>query len=676
MATNMANNANHLPYFFGNITREEAEDYLLQGGLSDGLYLLRQSRNYLGGFALSLAHGRKVHHYTIERELSGSYAIAGGKSHMSPAELINYHSEEADGLVCLLRRPYNRPPGVEPKTGPFEDLKENLIREYVKQTWNLQGNALEQAIISQKPQLEKLIATTAHEKMPWFHGKISREESEHRVLLGSRTNGKFLIRERDNNGSYALCLLSEGKVLHYRIDRDKTGKLSIPDGKKFDTLWQLVEHYSYKPDGLQRVLTIPCARLGSENANIIFDTRPPPLPGIHPKTWSTGGIISRLKSYTFPKPGSKKFHPSIPHDDSASFNPYVLQRTRALMGAEQGDQRDALPMDTEVYESPYADPEEIKPKNVSLDRKMLSLEEGELGSGNFGTVKKGLYMMKKGAKPVAVKILKNENNDPAIKDELLREANVMQQLDNPYIVRMIGICEAESWMLVMEMAELGPLNKFLQKNRHVKDKNIIELVHQVSMGMKYLEENNFVHRDLAARNVLLVTQHYAKISDFGLSKALASDENYYKAQSHGKWPVKWYAPECMNFYKFSSKSDVWSFGVLMWEAFSYGQKPYKGMKGSEVAQMIERGERMESPEACPTEVYDLMKLCWTYKTEPSCIDNPAQQLLPLAFCSTLELATFLLLPYPVGALINISLKIELRRPPDSSQKQHSVRILH
>ncbi|XP_038258809.1 tyrosine-protein kinase SYK isoform X1 [Dermochelys coriacea] len=615
MAANMANSANHLPYFFGNITREEAEDYLMQGGLSDGLYLLRQSRNYLGGFALSLVHGRTVHHYTIERELSGSYAIAGGKSHLSPAELVNYHSDEADGLVCLLRRPCNRPPGVEPKTGPFEDLKENLIREYVKQTWNLQGNALEQAIISQKPQLEKLIATTAHEKMPWFHEKISREESEHRVLLGTRTNGKFLIRERDNNGSYALCLLSEGKVLHYRIDRDKTGKLSIPDGKKFDTLWQLVEHYSYKPDGLQRVLTIPCARLGSENANIIFDTRPPPLPGTHPKTWSTGGIISRLKSYTFPTPGSKKFHPSIPHDDSASFNPYVLQRTRALMGAEQGDQRDALPMDTEVYESPYADPEEIKPKNVSLDRKLLSLEEGELGSGNFGTVKKGLYMMKKGAKPVAVKILKNENNDPAVKDELLREANVMQQLDNPYIVRMIGICEAESWMLVMEMAELGPLNKFLQKNRHVKEKNITELVHQVSMGMKYLEENNFVHRDLAARNVLLVTQHYAKISDFGLSKALASDENYYKAQSHGKWPVKWYAPECMNFYKFSSKSDVWSFGVLMWEAFSFGQKPYKGMKGSEVAQMIERGERMESPEACPSEVYDLMKLCWTYKID-------------------------------------------------------------
>uniref|UniRef100_A0A2K6PUB7 Tyrosine-protein kinase n=2 Tax=Rhinopithecus roxellana TaxID=61622 RepID=A0A2K6PUB7_RHIRO len=589
-SSGMADNANHLPFFFGNITREEAEDYLVQGGMSDGLYLLRQSRNYLGGFALSVAHGRKAHHYTIERELNGTYAIAGGRTHASPADLCHYHSQESDGLVCLLKKPFNRPQGVQPKTGPFEDLKENLIREYVKQTWNLQGQALEQAIISQKPQLEKLIATTAHEKMPWFHGKISREESEQIVLIGSKTNGKFLIRARDNNGSYALCLLHEGKVLHYRIDKDKTGKLSIPEGKKFDTLWQLVEHYSYKADGLLRVLTVPCQKIGTQG-NVNFGGRPQ-LPGSHPAP--------------SPAQGNRP-------ESAVSFNPYEPEV--APWAAEKGPQREALPMDTEVYESPYADPEEIRPKEVYLDRKLLTLEDKELGSGNFGTVKKGYYQMKKVVKTVAVKILKNEANDPALKDELLAEANVMQQLDNPYIVRMIGICEAESWMLVMEMAELGPLNKYLQQNRHVKDKNIIELVHQVSMGMKYLEECNFVHRDLAARNVLLVTQHYAKISDFGLSKALRADENYYKAQTHGKWPVKWYAPECINYYKFSSKSDVWSFGVLMWEAFSYGQKPYRGMKGSEVTAMLEKGERMGCPAGCPREMYDLMNLCWTYDVE-------------------------------------------------------------
>ncbi|XP_053434978.1 tyrosine-protein kinase SYK isoform X2 [Nycticebus coucang] len=590
MAGGTADSANHLPFFFGNITREEAEDYLVQGGMSDGLYLLRQSRNYLGGFALSVAHGRKAHHYTIERELNGTYAIAGGRTHASPADLCHYHSQESDGLICLLKKPFNRPPGVQPKTGPFEDLKENLIREYVKQTWNLQGQALEQAIISQKPQLEKLIATTAHEKMPWFHGKISREESEQVVLIGSKTNGKFLIRARDNNGSYALCLLHEGKVLHYRIDKDKTGKLSIPEGKKFDTLWQLVEHYSYKADGLLRVLTVPCQKIGTQG-NVNFGSRPQ-LPGSHPAA--------------SPSQGSRP-------DSTVSFNPYEPEV--APWAADKGPQREALPMDTEVYESPYADPEEIRPKEVYLDRKLLTLEDKELGSGNFGTVKKGYYQMKKVVKTVAVKILKNEANDPALKDELLAEANVMQQLDNPYIVRMIGICEAESWMLVMEMAELGPLNKYLQQNRQVKDKNIIELVHQVSMGMKYLEDSNFVHRDLAARNVLLVTQHYAKISDFGLSKALRADENYYKAQTHGKWPVKWYAPECINYYKFSSKSDVWSFGVLMWEAFSYGQKPYRGMKGSEVSAMLEKGERMGCPPGCPREMYELMNLCWTYEVE-------------------------------------------------------------
>uniref|UniRef100_A0A2K6TQJ7 Tyrosine-protein kinase n=1 Tax=Saimiri boliviensis boliviensis TaxID=39432 RepID=A0A2K6TQJ7_SAIBB len=520
-SSSMADSANHLPFFFGNITREEAEDYLVQGGMSDGLYLLRQSRNYLGGFALSVAHGRKAHHYTIERELNGTYAIAGGRTHASPADLCHYHSQESDGLVCLLKKPFNRPQGVQPKTGPFEDLKENLIREYVKQTWNLQGQALEQAIISQKPQLEKLIATTAHEKMPWFHGRITREESEQVVLIGSKTNGKFLIRARDNNGSYALCLLHEGKVLHYRIDKDKTGKLSIPEGKKFDTLWQLVEHYSYKADGLLRVLTVPCQKIGSQGNNVNFGGRPQ-LPGSHPAP--------------SPAQGNRP-------ESTVSFNPYEPEL--GPWTAEKGPQREALPMDTEVYESPYADPEEIRPKEVYLDRSLLTLEDKELGSGNFGTVKKGYYQMKK----------------------------------------------------------------------HVKDKNIIELVHQVSMGMKYLEESNFVHRDLAARNVLLVTQHYAKISDFGLSKALRADESYYKAQTHGKWPVKWYAPECINYYKFSSKSDVWSFGVLMWEAFSYGQKPYRGMKGSEVTAMLEKGERMGCPAGCPREMYDLMNLCWTYDVE-------------------------------------------------------------
>ncbi|KAM6985169.1 tyrosine-protein kinase SYK-like [Aplochiton taeniatus] len=363
----MADRVNLLPFFYGNITREEAEDYLRQSGGSDGSYLLRQSRNCLGGFTLSMSFARQCYHYTIEKDMNEEFSIASGRSHRSPEEVIDYCSQESNGLVCQLNKPCNRPKNMQPKVGLFEDVKEIMISEYAMQTWNLQGAALEQAIMSQRPQLEKLIATTFHEMMPWFHGNITREDSEPRIQSYPHTNGKFLIRQRDQHGSYALCLLHGDQVMHYRIDRDTSDKLSIPDGMKFDTLWQ---------------------------------------------------------------------------------------------GA----------MDFEVYDKTmpiYIKVLDVDPNKLwsnTIDSRNLVLKE-LLGTGNFGTVLKGIYTMKKTEKQVAVKILKNDDNNPAVREEILREANVMQQLDNPYIVRMIGICEAESLMLVMELADLGPLNKYLQKHR-------------------------------------------------------------------------------------------------------------------------------------------------------------------------------------------------------------------
>uniref|UniRef100_A0A8B9JMZ0 SH2 domain-containing protein n=1 Tax=Astyanax mexicanus TaxID=7994 RepID=A0A8B9JMZ0_ASTMX len=145
----MADKVPSLSFFYGNIAREEAEEYLRHAGMSDGLYLLRQSRNYLGGFALSVAYNRQCYHYTIEKELNETFAIVGGKSHRTPQDVIEYHSQESDGLICLLKKPCNRPRGVQPKVGAFEDVKEKLIRQYVTQTWNLQvssSRALQQIL--------------------------------------------------------------------------------------------------------------------------------------------------------------------------------------------------------------------------------------------------------------------------------------------------------------------------------------------------------------------------------------------------------------------------------------------------------------------------------------------------------------------------------------------------
>ncbi|POI31990.1 hypothetical protein CIB84_004259 [Bambusicola thoracicus] len=640
----MPDAAAHLPFYYGSIARSEAEEYLKLAGMSDGLFLLRQCLRSLGGYVLSMVCNLQFYHYAIERQMNGTYAIAGGKAHCGPEELCEFYSKDADGLCCTLRKPCNRPSGVEPQPGVFDSMRDNMVREYVRQTWRLEGDALEQAIISQAPQVEKLIATTAHERMPWYHGNIARDEAERRLYSGAQPDGKFLLRDKKENGTYALSLVYGKTVYHYRIDQDKSGKYSIPEGTKFDTLWQLVEYLKLKPDGLIFYLRescpnpsmpgelVPVPTLALVTCPSLCSTGSTDPPLRERKLWGESALLKNLgplnaDGYT-PEPvggklecwtlqenwpeGEEKIQTA---KERGSGNSTSFTTTNNCMSMKAAGKSRMLPMDTSVYESPYSDPEELKDKKLFLKRDHLMIDEVELGAGNFGCVKKGVYKMRKKQIDVAIKVLKS-NNEKTVRDEMMTEAQIMHQLDNPYIVRMIGVCEAESLMLVMEMASGGPLNKFLSsKKDEIAVSNIVELMHQVSMGMKYLEEKNFVHRDLAARNVLLVNQHYAKISDFGLSKALGADDSYYKARTAGKWPLKWYAPECILYHKFSSKSDVWSYGVTMWEAFSYGQKPYKKMKGPEVISFIEQGKRMDCPTECPAEIYALMMQCWTYRWE-------------------------------------------------------------
>ncbi|XP_010791330.1 tyrosine-protein kinase CSK-like, partial [Notothenia coriiceps] len=127
----------------------------------------------------------------------------------------------------------------------------------------------------------------------------------------------------------------------------------------------------------------------------------------------------------------------------------------------------------------------------------------------------------------------------------------------------------------------------------------------VCEAMEYLENNNFVHRDLAARNVLVSDDNIAKVSDFGLTKEASS------IQDTGKLPVKWTSPEAIREKRFSTKSDVWSYGILLWEIYSFGRVPYPRIPLKEVVPRVEKGYKMDAPDGCPPVVYDLMKQCWT-----------------------------------------------------------------
>ncbi|XP_067121087.1 focal adhesion kinase 1-like isoform X2 [Centruroides vittatus] len=264
----------------------------------------------------------------------------------------------------------------------------------------------------------------------------------------------------------------------------------------------------------------------------------------------------------------------------------------------------------EIVDEDYSTP---SAKEYELKRAHIYLSE-IIGEGQFGDVHKGTYRCKDDQiMEVAIKTCKIESEE-SMGEKFLEEAYIMQQFDHPHIIKLIGICSDSPIWIVMELARHGEMRAYLQNNRHRLDLSMLILyAYQLSTALSYLESRKFVHRDIAARNVLVSSHDCVKLGDFGLSRWV-EDHQYYKA-SKGKLPIKWMAPESINFRRFTTASDVWMFGVCMWEILMLGVKPFQGVKNNDVIGRIEHGERLPLPESCPPQLYSLMSLCWSY--EPS-----------------------------------------------------------
>ncbi|XP_059212150.1 tyrosine-protein kinase Blk [Centropristis striata] len=240
----------------------------------------------------------------------------------------------------------------------------------------------------------------------------------------------------------------------------------------------------------------------------------------------------------------------------------------------------------------------------------------KLGAGQFGEVWMGYY---KNNQKVAIKTLKEGTMEP---EAFLQEANLMKQLQHERLVRLHAVVTKEPILIVTEFMVNGCLLDFLKSDegKKLKLNKLIDMSAQIAEGMAYIEKKNYIHRDVRAANILVSATLHCKIADFGLARII---ETEYTAQEGAKFPIKWTAPEAINFGTFSIKSDVWSFGILLTEIITYGRIPYPGMTNPEVIRSLDQSYRMPRPDGCPEELYDIIMMCWRQKAD----DRPTFEFL-------------------------------------------------
>lgn len=266
----------------------------------------------------------------------------------------------------------------------------------------------------------------------------------------------------------------------------------------------------------------------------------------------------------------------------------------------------------------YEDNEPLRPTNVKPNLAKLRIVKeaelrrgGMLGFGAFGKVYKGVWVPEgENVKiPVAIKVLK-EGSSTNSSREFLEEAYIMASVEHPNLLQLLAVCMTNQMMLITQLMPLGCLLDYVRTHREkIGSKAFLNWCTQIARGMAYLEEKRLVHRDLAARNVLVQTPNCVKITDFGLAKLLDINEDEYKAAG-GKMPIKWLALECIQHRIFTHKSDVWAFGVTIWEILSYGARPYENISARNVPELIENGHKLPQPGICTLDIYCLMIRCW------------------------------------------------------------------
>lgn len=311
-----------------------------------------------------------------------------------------------------------------------------------------------------------------------------------------------------------------------------------------------------------------------------------------------------------------------------------------------------------------------------VERKHIQKLE-ELGKGSFGLVYRGLFNHPtNGDLPCAIKTV-NEKSSYRQRIEFLHEASAMKDFKTEHVIKLIGVVsQGQPALVLMELMENGDLKNFLRSLRPDSENNryrlpvptlrqVMQMAIEIADGMAYLSVKKLVHRDLAARNCMVSGDIVVKVGDFGMARDVYETE-YYRKEGRGLLPVRWMAPESIKDGKFTSQSDVWSYGVVLWEMATLAEQPYQGFTNDEVMKYVKDGNKMRRPEDCPDILYNLMSECWSNMPN----DRPTfleicQRLLPDANDS-FNTVSFFMSPDGREAVINQEAMFQLRREQEEA----------
>ena len=662
-------------WYFGAITRSEAENILIGDGLSEGLFLVRQSMSSPGDYVLSCVHKSLIVHYQIQRMGDDPlFSLANGPvAHGLDTLVDHFRDSTQPESRCLFLK--NHCSGSQPPPETLQHGRTNLLHRSVgaadhtvvfellkaQRKYNLEARdergrtALHLAVILDEENhfeiVEQLISAGANpdsrdlESITPLH--LCAKHNKHRFtkLLISEGKAKTFVRTRGEGwvplhlaAFFGSCqameaLLECGAAPHPRSSGNETPTDLAIKRNHLDCIG-LCHLYSNRPIvHLEPTNQWLCEHLKSRcETERLFESNTRDGTFLVRKSRSKDNtyvltMTYNRKVYNFVIQFNKGFYfidsgpywPSLEH--------LILYHKRNSDGLPSRLSAPLLSViNTSIIEKLILTNSENNERfqynhNNESIKSILFIDSSQvrtgplIGTGEYADVFKGRWNRNdQQSAQIAVKILRNKNIDKRKINSFVKEVEVMADLKHANVVSLLGVCLGYPLMMIQELAPMGNVLDFLIDHseqvdvpQHLKLWSI-----QIANGMQYLESRHFVHRDLAARNVLLFTLSKVKISDFGLSRALKSDEEVYASSTRDRWPLKWYAPEALRFGTFSHASDVWSFGVLLWEMFSIGDHPYSHIDNSQILDYIEDGKRLSKPEECSEAVYGVMCFCWAY----------------------------------------------------------------